>query len=369
MESITPKRNNRDIGLDITRIVAFLFVPSAHFFLNAGFYTVPVIGLRMACMVMLRAVFLNAVPLFLLLTGYLLSVKAIPLQWKALKSFYAGLFKVIVTYLLSCVIIFLFRIFWLKEDLMLRDILLFGLGYGGYSWYVNMYIGLYLMIPLLNHIWHSAETKESQIIIVVIFLVLTVAPTVFNIWNWHVDGAILHPWVTDTFDGLIPDWWTDLHPITYYYIGAYIRRNVKVKELPSGKLFLLMTASLLLAGLFNYWRSYSVCFVWGSWCARWGFQNAVNATLIFLFINSIRYKPASEWLRKPIALISDLTFGAYILSWIPDQVTYLVLAAAVSEVPSRIFYFIPYAGKTILISLLLSLVVYLLVLCGRKLRR
>ena len=46
-----------------------------------------------------------------------------------------------------------------------------------------------------------------------------------------------------------------------------------------------------------------------------------------------------------------------------------VLAAAVPEVPSRIFYFIPYAGKTILISLLLSLVVYLLVLCGRKLRR
>ena len=152
----------------------------------------------------------------MLLTGYLLSVKTIPLQWKALKAFYAGLFKVIATYLLCCVIIFLFRVFWLKEDLMFRDILLFGLGYGGYSWYVNMYIGLYLMIPLLNHIWHSAETKESQIIIVVIFLVLTVVPTVFNIWNWHVDGAILHPWVTDTFDGLVPDWWTDLHPITYF---------------------------------------------------------------------------------------------------------------------------------------------------------
>lgn len=369
MESITPKRNNRDIGLDITRIIAFALVPCLHFFLNSGLYSVPIYGTRMGTMVMLRTFCMTSVPLFMLLTGYLMSQKKIPLQWESVRVFYRGLSKVIVTYLLSCALIFIFRIACLHEDLLFRDILLFGFGYGGYAWYVNMYIGLYLLIPFLNHIWQASNTRESQKLILIVLLVLTVAPTVFNIWNWHLEGAIIHPWITDTYDKLLPDWWSDLYPITYYYIGAYIRRNVNLKELHSGKLFLLMAVSLLLAGFFNLWRSYSVCFIWGSWCARWGLQNVINSTLIFLFINSIRYKPAPEWLRKLIALISDLTFGAYILSWIPDQVTYPVLAAAVPEVPSRIFYFIPYAGKTILISLLLSLVVYLLVLCGRKLRR
>ena len=366
-ESIKPV--DRDIGLDITRIIAFLFVPSAHFFLHSGLYYVPVIGIRMGTAVMIRTLCLSAVPLFLLLSGYLMSVKQIPLERSSIKKFYKGLSKILITYFLACVLIFFFRLFFQHEDLMLRELFLFCLNYDGYSWYVNMYIGLYLLVPFLNYIWHSFDSRESQFILLAVLLFLTVAPTVFNIWNFHVPGALIHPWITDTYDKLIPDWWTDLHPITYYYLGAFIRRNVDLKKLHSGKLMLLLLFSFLLSGLFNIWRCYSVCFIWGSWCARWGFQNAINATLIFLFINSIRYRPVPEWLQKLITLISGLTFGAYILSWIPDQITYPQLNATVPEVPNRIFYFLPYAGTTILISLLLSLFVYLLVLCGGKVRK
>ncbi len=321
----------------------------------------------MGTMVMIRTACLLCIPLYVLMSGYLMSEKRIPLQWDRLKVFYAGLIKVLVTYLLCHVVIFCFRVFWLHEDLMLRDCILFALGYGGYSWYVNMYIGLYLMIPLLNHLWHSLDSKESQSILLVILLALTVAPTVFNIWNLHMTGALLRPWIAENYDQLIPDWWTDLYPVAYYFVGAYIRRNVRLSDLPSGKIFCILVLSLLFSGLFNYWRCYSVCFIWGSWCSKWGLQNALNAVLVFLFLNSVRFKEPPVWLGKLLALVSGLTFGAYILSWIPDQVTYSALLASVPEVPDRVFYFPLYAGKTILISLLLSLFVHLFLVFTKRL--
>ena len=36
----------RDIGLDLTRIIAFMSVVAIHFFLNSGYYNEPVIGKR-----------------------------------------------------------------------------------------------------------------------------------------------------------------------------------------------------------------------------------------------------------------------------------------------------------------------------------
>ena len=45
------KVKERNIGLDITRIIAFASVPLVHFFLNSGFYDIPVAGMKMYIMV------------------------------------------------------------------------------------------------------------------------------------------------------------------------------------------------------------------------------------------------------------------------------------------------------------------------------
>ena len=55
------------------------------------------------------------------------------------------------------------------------------LGYNQYSWYVNMYIGLYLLIPFLNLLWNNIEDKSGHFILVVILVIMTIAPSVFNI--------------------------------------------------------------------------------------------------------------------------------------------------------------------------------------------
>ena len=43
----------RDIGLDLTRILAFLAVPSVHFFLYSTYYDTAIVGPRMALMTVL----------------------------------------------------------------------------------------------------------------------------------------------------------------------------------------------------------------------------------------------------------------------------------------------------------------------------
>ena len=74
------KLERRDSSLDIIRIVAAFTVLSVHFFLHNGFYSEIVSidkGPQMFIMVQMRTLFGVCVPLFMILTGYLMSQKTL----------------------------------------------------------------------------------------------------------------------------------------------------------------------------------------------------------------------------------------------------------------------------------------------------
>ena len=89
--------SQRNIGLDLTRILAFLSVVSVHFFLNTDFYKIPIKGKRMLVLATLRTSFMVCVPLFLLLTGYLVSYKKISLEAESLKKYYKKIIQVLLS--------------------------------------------------------------------------------------------------------------------------------------------------------------------------------------------------------------------------------------------------------------------------------
>lgn len=66
---------NRDYNLDLIRVFALYTVVSVHFFLNSGFYSQDMIGFKMFIKCIIRSFFIICVPLFLLLTGYLMKDK------------------------------------------------------------------------------------------------------------------------------------------------------------------------------------------------------------------------------------------------------------------------------------------------------
>ena len=74
----------------------------------------------------------------------------------------------------------------------------------GYSWYIKMYLGLFLLIPFINLIYNNLKNKKQKQVLILTMLVLTSFQGIFNIkYN------------------LIPDWWISIYPLTYYFIGCY----------------------------------------------------------------------------------------------------------------------------------------------------
>ena len=81
------KNKKGEIGLDITRIVAFMMVTSIHFFLHSGYYDIPMLGKKMYIMTFVRTISGVCVPLFMLLSGYLMCQKKLGLKKELFLSF------------------------------------------------------------------------------------------------------------------------------------------------------------------------------------------------------------------------------------------------------------------------------------------
>ena len=213
----------RDIGLDLTRILAFLAVPSVHFFLNSTYYDTAIVGPRMALMTVMRTAFMVCVPLYMLLSGYLSAGKHIPLTRPGLLGYYKKLLPIFLTYALSTGVILLYRMLWLGEEQTIRSAVKNLLSFQQYSWYMNMYFGLLLLTPFLNALWQSLATPAARRALLAVLLVLTVLPGMVNIYDLHSAETLLHPWLSTSYDQLVPDWWQRLYPITYYFLGGYHR--------------------------------------------------------------------------------------------------------------------------------------------------
>ena len=171
--AVSETRGNRSIGLDITRIFAFLSVVAVHSFLNTEFYSNIVSGEKMYVMVIFRTAFMVCVPLFLLLTGYLISTKDIALNSSVILGYYKKLLPLILKYIICMLILYTLSMTFGTEDFNFKSIVFGITGFSKYSWYVNMYIGLFLLTPFLNLIWNSISEKKMHIILVLVFIIPT----------------------------------------------------------------------------------------------------------------------------------------------------------------------------------------------------
>lgn len=71
----------RNTNLDVIRCIAVFEVLSIHFFLNNGFYSTIVNSFEMYKQIFFRTFFMSCVPLFMILTGYLMSNKTLSLKY------------------------------------------------------------------------------------------------------------------------------------------------------------------------------------------------------------------------------------------------------------------------------------------------
>ena len=328
-------QGRRSPALDLIRIFACFSVMAVHFMMNSGYYSAPIEGGRMAAMLFYRALFTCCVPLFLLLSGYLLCNK------KLEKRYYGRIWRILFTYLaasLFCVYGYRFLYNLLSGPMGREPVDFSPLGLwnlcrlildfeaGRYAWYIEMYIGLFLLIPFLNVLYRHLPSKKAKQILILTGFVLSFLPSLVNAFNLTQPGWWANPTMRNQngelypLTHLIPDYWLSLYPFTYYYTGCYLREyGLKLKLWQN---LLLLACSVGLFGGFVLWRSWGTTYVsgyWGGWNTP--FNLSISVLIFCLFLNR-SYRRTPDWVCRLLAFLSELTLGAYLVSGTFDNLIY-----------------------------------------------
>ncbi len=325
----------RAFAPDLIRTFALLSVISVHFFLNSGYYTVPMAGKRMFVMTLVRSFFMICVPLFITLSGYLMSQK------KLTPRYYKGLIKTVSIYLLASLVCYLFKLCVNDGVFVLRDFLLETAYYNAapYSWYVEMYLGLFMLIPFLNICYNGLETRTKKTVLILSLLSLTALQSIFN-----------------TRKLIFPDFWLETYPITYYFIGCYLREfPIKLKRRVILPRIIVID---LLFGTFSFLKCHCELFKWGVW-QNWGSISVVVLTvLVFSFLSQCEFRSGhtlpARCISRVFAFTSSHSFGAYLVSYIFDTIFYSNLNGAIPLATSRAEYMPLAVGFVFVGSILLS---------------
>ena len=311
--SSKPKRNP---SLDVLRIIAFLLVVSVHFFKLSEYKDTITDGILMLPMSMAYSVAICCVPLFVMLTGYLQTNKTLS------GKYYSGILRPLVTYILASVACLVFKIIRYDFPTDIPSNLFRILDYtaSDYGWYMEMYFGLFLMIPFLNAAYHGMKTHKHKLILVITFMVLTALPGILNTFNFMTEGWWETPSLLRTYNKLIPGWWTSVYPITYYFIGSYLREfPLKLKKRIN--LTLLLTA-LVLFGAYYFYRLRGGAFFFGAFVTEGSLTVTIVSVLLFSFIAERDMRCLPSPLCRFLSLVSGWTLAAYLVSQIFDALFY-----------------------------------------------
>ena len=330
----TAGKRERDPVFDVIRIVALLSVNAVHFFFQNHFYKEDLVGLKMLGMTFIRTFFMICVPLFLMLSGALMNKK------KLSGRYYRGITKVLGVYLLGSVLCAVYRIFVLKETVTFASFCVGVLKYSmaSYSWYVEMYIGLFLLIPFLNLIYHGLQSRRQKLWLVITLSLITALPTVTNFST-----------------KILPDWWWCLYPLTFYFLGAYLEEfRPRMPRLLS---ILLMGVTTAVQGLLSYYMSAGGKFVEGNWQDHRSLLTLILSVLVFQFLLSFDMSRTKQPVRRVLKVISDACFGGYIVSWLWDNWLYRLLRQSIPEIRDRIWLFVPMVLLIFTLSIVTSILI------------
>ena len=372
--------------MDLIRCFACFSVIAVHFFMNAGFPKQPVSGGRMYLMVYYRSFFMCCVPLFLMLSGYLLCHK------KPERRYYGRIGRLLFVYCAASLFcLFGYRFLYTHlhgllglpaadfQPIPLKSVVLQILGFtaDSYAWYVEMYLGLFLMIPFLNILYAGIPSKRGKQLLLLSGVVLSFLPSVINVYNFNQPGWWGDPTLRTgsgelySFHPLIPGWWTWLYPVTYYFVGCYLREfRVRIRPRTCALLILLTVAA---SGTYCLWRTAGANYIAGAWNNWNSLFNLVLSLLVFLFFLNLNCRRLPGAVQRILARLSELCFGAYLVSWVWDKLFYPALAARQPVIFLRVHAWILIVPGVFICSMLTSWIIHLLYrllqMTGARLRK
>lgn len=287
---------NREPGLDMLRILALLFVVTFHSFLYNGFYSEAQSGVFMLTANAIRWLSVSCIGIFLMLTGYLKSQKPLDMGW------YRGLLPIATGYLLAAAVSVPVRHFLLGDAQSFTTWLtrLFGFSAVYYGWYVEMYLGLMLLCPFVNILLKHLD--ERQMLWLCLTLLFTTA----------LSGT--------TKLSFAPDYWRMAYPLTYYVLGAAVRR-LQPKVKPVIAIAGALTIALALGSI-------TLLSTDGTISDAYTLEFAdlpITAMVLCMFIALYRLHPGKR-VSRLLSLAAGGCYGGYLLSHLLDASVYRLAA-------------------------------------------
>lgn len=295
--------DSRLVGLDILRSLAIFSVIAGHFFvLNTPFRETTFDARDLFEQGWVYLLFnATGVPLFIMMTGFLNAHKT-----ECNRKYYKGIRKVLISYLLFSIITILFRIYILNENLSCFQWVMKILDFSAipYGWYIEMWIGLYLLTPFLNLLYKAIPEQKQKLILLVTLYGLTAFPDLLNRYGVH----------------LVPGFWQFAFPLTFFFMGSYIREYKP--DIKGKKMVVSIVAILVLCAInpiFNYLfvKNHAMIQIVGG---PYGVLGTIVAVLTFILIYKIDIK--NIWIQTALKRISILSLDMYLSCYIFDKIFY-----------------------------------------------
>ena len=290
----------RNINIDVLKCIAVMFVVSVHFFLHTNYYGRSFSFKSIFYSSFIWIIFMTCVPLFIMVTGCLMKDKTYN------KAYFLKLLQVLGTYALTASVYTLFDTKALNIE-YLEKLVVNIVTFSHYAWYVNMYIGLYLLIPLLNNGYKSLKNHRVQAVVTLILIILTVLPPTFSLIANNQNFIIIQH--------LVPDYWKGIWPITYYFLGIFLASLNKKWNIKMVFLSIIIVDVLSIVGIARVSENSLVV------------EFAVLPILllsssIYYLVLHLPIDIKKIWLQKIIYFISNNTLSIYLLSVIGDNYWY-----------------------------------------------
>ena len=348
----------RNPNMDILRIIAVLCVIGIHFFYHSGYYYTTNDNAVMYFATVLRTLCSVCVPLFMILSGFLLCNKTLK------KGYYSGIRKTIIVYILVAIACMIYKSIVGSYTLTPLTFFTGILDFTGanYSWYIEMYIGLFLLVPFLNIIYKNLDSRKQKNILLITLIAITILPSLFNEFRFDSLEWWANPASNTETQKLIPSWWVGIYPITYYFTGCYIREyGTKIKNI---YLIIALVVAVFGFGTFNFYRCYGMPFSTSNYVYLYGREPDLGFTLIFLIIKNLKLDNINVKVKFVLWKVSDLVLGTYLLSFIFDAIYYYeFLNKNTTDFYAR-FPFMPLMILCVFVSALISTGIINLIAAG-----
>ena len=291
----------RKLNIDLLKCIAIVFVVGVHFFLHTNYYGQSFTFKSIFLSSFIWMILMTCVPLFIMTTGYLMKDKTYS------EGYFIKLLPVIGIYALAAAVYTFFDMRVVNEEYfgkLFENIFSFS----HYAWYVNLYIGLYMLIPFLNAGFNSLTSRKNQVVVLGILVLFTIVPPTLSLLNNNEQNFMILP-------HLIPDYWKGLWPITYYLLGAFLASSKKKSSFKELVFVIFILDILSVFGLAaisetSFGIEYRILPVF------------LLSSLIFYSVIHLKVSIKKEWLQRFILFISKNTLPIYLLSVIGDYYWY-----------------------------------------------